>query len=71
MVDGKGHQPDLTLGDCRVAGAVVAQEHDVVVEIHGVELGEAAAAAEEVHDFHGDDVFDLAFARHGDAVHGE
>jgi hypothetical protein len=29
-----------------VAGAVVAHEHHVVLEVHGVELGEGAAGAE-------------------------
>ena len=36
----------LALGDGDVAGAVVAHEDDVVVEVHGVVLGEGAAGAE-------------------------
>jgi hypothetical protein len=49
----------------------VAHEHEVVVEVHGVVLGERAARAEQIHDLHGHGVFYLVLAGHGNVTRGE
>src|ERR1035438_6283005 len=61
----------FALGDGDVAGTVVAHEHQVVFEVHGVVLGEGAARAEQIHDLHGQRVFNLVLAGHGNVAGGE
>ena len=48
VVHGQRHQADLALGDGKMGRSVVAQQDDVVVEVHGVEFREGAAGSKAV-----------------------
>ena len=52
----------LALGDRDVPGSVVSHQHDVVLEVHRVVLGEGSAHAEGVQDLHGLNVLDFVLA---------
>ena len=62
MIDLERPHLGLAFGDRDVAGSVVAHQHDVVVEVHRVVLGERAARAEAVHDLHGLGILDFHLA---------
>src|ERR687898_525887 len=53
VVDTKAPQKGLLVADGDVPRAVVAHEDEVIVEVHGVELGERSTSAQRVHDLHG------------------
>ena len=50
---------------------VVPPQHNIVVEVHSIRLGEASACAQQRHYLHGMRVLHLALASHGDAAPGE
>ncbi|MCI6310777.1 MAG: hypothetical protein MR577_00440, partial [Collinsella sp.] len=49
----------------------MADEHHVVVEVEGVELGELTGAGEDLHDHHAHGHLDVALHGAGDALHDE
>ena len=59
------------VGDRDVARAVVAHQHELLVEVERVELGVGAARAEPVHQQHRDVRLQVALARGRDAARGE
>ena len=71
VVDLEGADFGFSLRDGDMAGTVMAHEDDVIVEVHGVVLGEGTTDAEGVHDFHGLGIFNFEFAGDGHAAGGE
>ena len=60
-----------SVGDRQVAGAVVAHQHELLVEVQRVELGVRAAGAEPVEQQHGDVGLEVALAGRRDAARRE
>ena len=64
-------QHRLAVGDVEVVRPVVADQHEALAEVDRVELGEAAADVQPVHDQHGDAGLQVGLAAHREAGRGQ
>jgi|GEM_PF-4029619 hypothetical protein len=71
VIERKRHKFDLAFRDCGVSGAIMSPENHIVFVIDKVEFRERAACIQKVHNFHGESIFDFAFAGDGNMVGGE
>src|SRR5208283_1523601 len=62
VIDGEWANSGSALCDGDMAGAVMAHEDDVVIEIDGIVLRERTAGTKTIQDLHGLGILDFAFA---------
>ncbi len=71
MVNPEGPHLGLPFRNGDMARTVVSHQDDILIEIHGIILGERSTHTKAVEYFHGLNVLDLVFARHRNAPCGQ
>ncbi len=62
MIELELTQDGTLLRDSKVSRSIMSQQHELFLQIHGIDLRVAATHVQPVHDEHGDGIFEVAFS---------